>query len=263
MNLAFPTALLFILILPGFILRYTLVKGFRRWDNPVVVQALSDEIARSIIAAGVLHAIWASLVMDVLHQPIDFHSLILLLLSNFGAGNLELSHVVSSIADHPYPIFWYFTSLNLFAAISGSVTHHTIRYLKWDVRYKWARFNDEWYYLLTGEVINFDQKKRRNIAAVYLSAVVNQGDRSYLYQGEIMDWSYDRSGNLQWVLLMETLRRPFSPENDRPNLAPENTTSHENDGRFYAIYGDRFILRMSEIITLNLEYVILDLLTDQ
>lgn len=257
MNVAFSAVLLFILVLPGFLFRYTYARGGRRWDNPFAVQALSDEIPYSIFAAAVLHLVYASFIVHVLHIGIDLRSVFLLLIANFGKDSIALEHVVNSVVGHPYKIFFYFFILNLLSGGMGYLTHGFIRSRRWDIRYSSLRYNDEWYYLLKGEVLNFGRVERTEIAAVYLSAVVEQGSHCYLYRGEVIDWSYDRSGNLQWVVLRDAQRRLFGPDKDRkiPGEGSPGDPNYKADERFYPLLGHRFVLRLSEMSTLNLQFV--------
>jgi hypothetical protein len=124
-----------------------------------------------------------------------------------------------------------------------------VRYFQLDHQFQPLRFRDEWFYLLRGE--STPGSRRPDI--VYLSTVVTQGNDTYLYRGIITAYYYDRSGNLDRVVLWNAMRRPLSE--DRPSGVEHMAGGDE---RFYSVVGDRFVLKYSEMQTINIEGVSLE-----
>ncbi|HWW05449.1 hypothetical protein [Collimonas sp.] len=110
----------------------------------------------------------------------------------------------------------------------------------------WLRFNDApWYYLLTGA--DFDEERRPDLIAV--SAIVNVAGQAVLFTGILQDYFFDTNGNLDRLILQQVMRRPLVADK-------ENDATVEQDlARFYGVDGDYFVLRYSEAITLNVEYL--------
>ena len=103
-----------------------------------------------------------------------------------------------------------------------------------------------WYYLLTGADFADDDKPD----LISVSAVVNVAGEAILYTGTLDDFFLDEDGRLDRLILEQVMRRPMT--SDKSPDAPVDT---DPLARFYPIDGDYFVLRYSEAITLNVEYI--------
>lgn len=176
-----------------------------------------------------------------------------------GGGNDALfAACLSSVTKNYFGESLYLLSLYAFSAGLGYLVHFIVRSNHLDHKYKFIRFNNDWYYLLTGEILKFPNPSNgESVAAyddqlfVYLSTVVTYGQTSYLFRGIISDFWFDREGNLDRVLLEDVYRRRLS--DDRQSDQAHNAHAGE-DFRYYQVVGDRFIIRRSEMTTINLEY---------
>jgi hypothetical protein len=245
MELAFSALLLFALVLPGIIVRYTYTRGARSWIIPPSTQSLPDQIAYSFIGALILHMVWASLISlcsGIFQHRISLESILMLLLGTYGEDNERFPAVLNSIAGFPYQVTFYFLSLYLFSAILGYAAHETVRRQKWDRKYPLIRYDNPWFYFLTGEALEFAEYNLPKPDGVYLTAVVQQGQEDYLYRGIVDQFAFDKDGNLDRVLLIGAHRRLLS----------------KDDQKDYDIRGHFFILKYSEMHTINLEYVYKD-----
>jgi hypothetical protein len=101
-----------------------------------------------------------------------------------------------------------------------------------------------WYYLLSGA--DFDEGDVPDFIVV--SAIVDVAGAPYLYMGVLEDYFLNEEGGLDRLILQQVMRRPL-----RCDKLPEE--KDRNLARFYPIDGDYFVLRYSEAITLNVEYV--------
>jgi hypothetical protein len=80
-----------------------------------------------------------------------------------------------------------------------------------------------------------------------VAAVVNFGGRCYVVRGFVSDFFVKPTGELDRIVLEFADRRPLEADRDvSATDAPE---------RYYQIEGDSFVLRYSEAITLNVQYV--------
>jgi hypothetical protein len=97
-----------------------------------------------------------------------------------------------------------------------------------------------WYYLLR---VHAAQRQ----ADALVAAVVNFGGKCYVVRGFVAEFFVTPSGELDRIVLLLADRRPL--EADREPGDPDSAE------RYYAIEGDSFVLRYSEAITLNVQYV--------
>ena len=254
MSFAFPALLVFLLVLPGIILRYSYARGPWGWASPTSMRRVSEELAYGVAFALVLHAGWLLVVRGLGFEP-DVDSMLLLLVGNFGERSRYLDRVLASVPGHYSGVAGYLVSLYGASAVAGNLGHRAVRRLKLDHRTKTFRFDNYWYYMLTGEVLDFRENSAegRRVDGVYLSAVVDHGAGSYLYRGIVSDFTFDRDGALDTIVLADAHRRSLA--DDRAESGPPaGVGPSEPDERYYEIRGDFLILRYSELRTLNLDY---------
>jgi len=248
MSIAFPAFLIFLIVLPGIILRYAYLRG-RSISNPFVISSFTDEIAYGVFGAAILHTIWCASFWHLGH-PVDYKSVLVLLIGSYGEHQEYLKTAMSSMVSQVGWIAAYFLSLYVASGAIGLLAHELVRHFKLDHRFQLLRFRNEWYYLLSGEYAELPEQGSTAAQPdlVYLSTVVAQGSQTYLYRGYIADYYFDRSGNLDRVVLRDAMRRLLTE--DRPS-----GTEHAIDGdeRFYSIVGDRFVLKYSEMQTINIQ----------
>ena len=156
----------------------------------------------------------------------------------------------------------FFAGLYIYAIVCGWLIHLVVRSTRIDRKYQLLRFDNDWYYQFTGEVLDFpDYRSNRSsknsqpishsdVDGTLIAAVVELKERSYLYLGFYVDSFYDASGNLDRILLDGAKRRELSrdPEGEVDDM------SHLASTRYYPIKGNYLLLRMSEVKTLNLTY---------
>lgn len=254
MNIAFPALIIILLALPGAIFRYAYARGSWGWSSPISFRTVSDELAYSAVFAIGLHGFWLSFATRVGYRA-DFTSLVALLSGSYGPKGERYDRALASIADSPGAIAFYLLSLFFAAAISGRLAHHFVRRTGLDLKTQVFRFKNEWFYLLTGEVLSFSEisLKAREVDGVFLSAVVDHGKESYLYRGIVEDWSFDSSGDLDSIRLRFAHRRLLADDR-RDDSATQSGDYVAPDGRYYELRGDLFVLRYAHAKTLNLDY---------
>ena len=255
MNFAFPALLVFLLALPGIVFRYNYARGGWTWTSPTSLRRLSDEFAFGLILSIFIHASALSIVAALGFSP-DIRAVILFLTGHFGKDDRFLDDSVAAIGDHYVAVSAYFLSVYAFAAVAGYVAHQIVRKCKLDLSHRFFRFDNYWYYMLTGEVALFAENRADNEASetakpsgVYLSAVVTHGSASYLYRGIVVDWTFDAEGRLDTVAITDARRRDLGQDWRADNGWPEGV-----DPRYYDIVGDALILRCSEIQTINIDF---------
>lgn len=254
MNVAFPALIIVLIVLPGMIFRYTYARGSWGWSSPISFRTVSDELAYSAIFAVGLHFLWLLAAANWGYRA-DLSSLLALLSGNFGVRGQRYESSLRSISDHSTAIGIYFLSLFTVAAVAGRLAHQFVRWSALDLKTQVFRFRNEWHYLLTGEILSFKEVSiaPREIDGVFLSAVIDHGKESYLYRGIVEDWSFDRDGHLDTIRLRLTYRRVLSK--DRTTASETSAGTYvPPDERYYEVRGDLFLLRYSQVKTLNLDY---------
>jgi hypothetical protein len=254
MSFAFPALLAFLLVLPGIVLRYSYARGPWGWASPTSLRRVSEELAYGVAFALVLHAVWLALARGLGFHP-DVDAMFLLLVGNFGEGERHLDPVLTSVSGHYPLVAAYLVSLYGASAAAGNLGHRAVRRLRLDHLTRTFRFDNYWYYMLTGEVLDFRENagEGRRVDGVYLSAVVDHSSGSYLYRGIVSDFTFDRDGSLDTIVLADAHRRRLV--DDREEGAPRAPVGPMvPDDRYYEIRGDFLVLRYSELRTLNLDY---------
>lgn len=265
MNLVFQALVLLVLLLPGLIFRWAYMQG--GWRYPLgQLGPVAEQIPRSLVHAAWLNAVWAALVRGLTHlapqwtRPVDFQAAVYWITNNFGNDQVEFPRAVRSLTASPLHVLAYFLGLFALAWVAGRAANGLVRGLRLDRRYQWLRFDNEWHYILRGEVLDFSDYKRsagpsrmpfKDRQATIVVAIVETKSASFLYAGTLIDYFFDSAGELDRLLLAGALRRPISQ--DDPSSGDERT--YEQAGRWYPIKGDYLILHARDIKTLNVDYV--------
>jgi len=258
MNFAFSALVIFVLLLPGVVLNYTYSRGF--WtSSPVSIQNYTDQIAQALIGAIVLHFLWGGILAQ-LGYTFDLASILRLLLNSYGKDDQFFEQTIQSVTCCPNQIVLYIVSSTTLAALLGYAGHWIVRSLKLDRKIDFLRFNNDWYYLLSGEVLEFGDLKNfqdppPQIDGVFFSAVVQLGERDYLFRGIVADFSYDHTGQLDKIVLRFAHRRALGKDREPGQPRDPADLMYERDGRYYPIRGDFFVLKYKDIKTANVEYI--------
>ena len=239
MNLALPALIVFVVLLPGFIFRAGLM---RAESESLDFSPFGKVAADGIRYAVILHGLWL-LLASLLGQKFQP----LLMLQLLSSHPPTQAAATGAVASDSTSIAACFVTLLLVAYAVPVFIGFFIRKFKLDR--EGARFSSifrfydaPWYYLLTGA----DFAKRDEPDIIYVSAVVELAKDSFLYVGVLNDFYFDKDGQLDRLILQNVKRRPMSSDKHLNGNATD---------RFYPIDGDSFVLRYSEAITLNIQYV--------
>jgi len=249
MNIAFPALLIFLLFLPGFLLR----SSFRKTEKTQLdFKPLANITVVSVLLALSLHALWGWGYYFLCGNPLDYHTALTLVVGQRGEP-LELS--VAKAAESSPEIFIYFFSLTVFSWFPGSSARWAIIRWRWDQHPRLGallKFDTPWFYLFKG--YGFEKGKEPEL--VWVSAIADLDGGAYLYIGLLEDWFFDGSGNLERLVLSMVSRRRLTDDKKSGSGAGGGGDPAQEEGkRFYPVDGDYFVIRYAEIITLNIRYV--------
>lgn len=251
MEFAVSAVFLLVLLLPGFILQTAYTKGFWRWNSPTSTRSLTEQVPAAIVLASILHALWSA-AAALIGSPIDFKSVLMLVTGAYGHEEVYFERAFSALTDNSSKVFVYFASLYLIAAAFGYVSHLAVRKLGLDRTTRILRFNNPWFYLLSGEITQFKGSPYADeeVDGVLLTTIVHHTDGDYLYRGLVVDFFFDNEGALDRVLLTLAARRKLADDR-KPE---EEIGSPESEARYYVIDGDYLVLKYSEMTTINVDY---------
>lgn len=248
MNVALPAIVIFFVLLPGFIIRTRLKRAER---TSLDFSPFGEVVAEAVVWSVLAHCLWILLAYALAGQV--FQPLVLLKLLS-GAVTVQEGAAIAFAASFWWVTF-YFVSLLVAAFVFPIVSRAIITKYRLDrsgARFSYIfRFhNAPWYYLLTGADFADDDAPDM----VLISAIVEVAKDAVLYVGVLDEFYVDSEGQLDRLVLQNVARRPLS--RDKP-LAETNGEAGRNTeaSRFYEVDGDSFVLRYSEAITLNIQYV--------
>lgn len=247
----------------------------------------------------VLHSIFLSIIPGVCVQIIVFY--ILSEMNFFDIENIKIfniykdfsfleskeinSDTVKFFQDGLGKFILYSIIVFLFASLSGILSSKLLRFLKLDIKFKIFRFKNQWYYIFSGEVLNFEKfriaknvqfnelPENQNVLLTYADVLVsnNQGNRE-LYTGYVVDYdlNQDDISKLEKLYLLDAFRykKPNSSNyfeaNDKTSFSSTSESfriiqisneSYNSSRLRVSIPGDLLVLAGENIQNINLTYI--------
>lgn len=249
MNIAFVTLLIFILLLPGFLFISAYHSG--KFSRRYVKTSIFSDAARAIIPSIIFHGLAYVIIQrfSFFETNISLKSLGVLFL---GAKNdTIISNVFShNIGDFVPQIFIYIIISVLFGFFSGKLIVGAIRKYFLDLRFPFFRFDNEWYYALSGEILGWKENGgiqrykdfKNNDPAVFVDVLSNFGGKIYVYSGFVLDFYLDEDG-LDNLHLDNCYRREID--------APLN-----QDSSFVPMEGEIFLIPSETVLNVNISYYV-------
>lgn len=264
MNIAFPALVVFALLLPGFIAR----SRIKRVEATTLdYSPFGQTVTEAVIVSGALHILWIWLTKYSTGR--EFAPEVLFGL--FSAEPIAQAESLKTLASQAGEISCYFSTLIVFSILAPWAARYGITKLRLDrdganFSFLFRFHRAPWYYLFSRS--DLEAEEGRDLIAI--SAIVNVAGTAYLYSGLLEEYFCDQSGNLDRMVLRWVMRRTLDKDKkiaiplgsdtgeSSPQLAGQEVANLGEDSRFYPIDGDYFVLRYSETLTLNFEYLNLD-----
>jgi hypothetical protein len=233
-NIAFSAVVLALLLLPGALFRYMYLRGFFRRAS-VALNLLSDDLAWVLVSAIVVDALFVGITAP-LGWNVDYHALLPLLVGNFGKDAVYLDYLVTVMPEWIGRFVLGVALCSALGALLGFGLHALVRSRRWDRGF--LRFPNEWFYLFDANQNAVDDLKPNVLVVV---GVELKGE-TWLYRGFVRDWTLDRVGGLDRIVLEAAARRPMILE------------SADTLPAWYEIQTPFVILRFADTKTMAISY---------
>lgn len=263
MSLAFSSLVLFLLLLPGSIAsRFYFTGPFsKEWFKP----SLYDLVVAAIIPSLMLH----SLALWFIHWRyggiIDLSPFFLMIVGANSAPDVD--KMTTWMGMHWQQLLSYNFILWVAAALGGILIKGIVRGRKWDRKYAFFRFRNEFYYLVSGEILDFPHVpgKASDIRFAKVSALVSVGKGSIIYQGILMHYTLSKDEKIDSLYLKQASREWLQEDANAATTGPlaegENAGVDERGdfGESYPqlstdIAGDWVVLPFAKIDNLSITY---------
>jgi hypothetical protein len=248
MNLAFTTALLLFLLLPG--ATYRKFYFSEQFSKQFHKSSFIELILAGFLASLILHSVWVCMA-SLLGYPLDFHVIGMLLMSKDYP-----KEAFDNISSNLWCIIIYNSSLILTSAVLGLFSNFLIRKSNWklDRKFKLFRFQNYWHYVFFGEVFDFPRAEiglaNNSVAEIeltFIDVLVEIKDKSLVYQGILVDYELTREGSLDCIYLKGVKRSPL----DCLSNHVSERTLHQNS---LEIPGHMMVIPYNTVKNVNLTY---------
>lgn len=235
MDLALLPILIFFLLLPGLLFRrfyYT-----EEFSKEYFKESLPSFFLATAIPSCLIHLVCWQFV--TYWYDINVRILGVLVSGTDDPGQLE--EAFDGIIFYGLEIFWYFIFLAVFSSLLGKLCKFIVRKTKWDRTIKLFRFQNEWHYIFSGEVLDFPRVpgEATEIDFTYVDVLVEKEGDPIIYMGMLSDYVLSRDGGIDRIILSYVKRR---------FLSEDGSTD------YYVMPGAFFVIPFSKVLNIHLTY---------
>ena len=273
MNILFNALLISLLLLPGVILRLSylnIAHGKRTFKT-----TFAEELFISLILTFFIQFA-GYIIVRLLFIPVDEPTLFLLLINS----DKTLLHQLNPASIILF--FVYCTIAYLVSWFLGALLRTVAMKKFWDVTYPIFRLHNNWYYILRG-IIEEDEKGKKyfkRVKNVWVDILVENKEHSLIYSGFLFEFILSKEEGLDRLYLSGVRRRKFTDDkaegnkkgendtlptsekktdleviyNDKEIAENESITANDEDGRYYYMPGDTFVIPYAQIANINIFY---------
>lgn len=251
MNFLFTTVLVLLLVAPGlsFFRLYHAGRFSIRYSNLTI----TDQVFRSIVPGLLLQA---TMIWVINHWRPGGYTVRLDLLGTLLLGAKDDKTVRAAFGTLQANLgatILYEAGLLALGGIAGRLSRYVVRSLKWDRRFRWFRYDNEWHYLLTGEILETNDispivrlQEAKHIDFVVVDALVKLENGDMLYSGFLAGYELASDGGLRTIYIHSAQRKQLSIASEEGPVT----------GNYYPVDGDLLTLPYAQLLNLNLSYFI-------
>lgn len=251
MNIAIGALVLLLLVFPGILFRYGYLNG--PYSRKNFQSSITDEIVLSLIPAFLIQSAAYTIIEPILGFDINL-SLIFRIISDIKLiESPEYTNIEHSIV--------WFSIYNIvscsFGFLAGKIFRNMVFRYNWDTKYHSLRFNNEWYYLLSGRILDFPHNtgNSKEIDFVRVDALCESKDSTIIYSGILREFYLSKAEGLDRIYLTNVYRRKLEDDSPRELTVP---LENEFDNRYYKMPGDVFVIPYNQIKNINISYYIIE-----
>jgi hypothetical protein len=252
-NIAFITLVILVMAFPGYVLRASYYAG--TFTRTVLPKSWTDDIARAVLYSLPLHVV-AMAVFEILehwriiHTTLNFEIAYRVLVGQY---DQDLPMITRDLYANKLYLGMYYVSVLAGAFALGHLFRLIVWGGKWDVKLPWLlRYRNEWLYTLLGRDVPIPPKYKGGKVYVRIEALtkipMEEKGKGRLYRGFVEAFTTEDSGALRDILITGAERGKF-----------RNVLGTLNEQTFYwkpVSPGDLMILKYSEMLNLNITYLI-------
>ncbi|MGB3591475.1 MAG: hypothetical protein WBA16_07280 [Nonlabens sp.] len=233
MNIATVSLAIFILLAPAILARR--IYFTKELSKSFTSKNTLRELFSSVFLAGLLHSFWI-VVVQCCGYKIDFEIVFRLL---FDARSIT---DYTNITGNIYEVIAYFLSLTLLATIISYLFRNLVRVNAWDRQYSFLRYDNNWYYLFSGEVWDIPTYSESEITSAdidqrVVDILVNTDDGQTIYRGNLVDYQLNKDNGVDYIVLSYPRKK-------------------KNGEDLKLINSSYFVIPYKEIVNINLRYLI-------
>jgi len=252
MNIALATLTLLVILYPGFLFRrFYFTEEF---SKEYFKQSVTDLIFSSIVPGFLIHFVGYFLFLKG-RTEIDVFTIGTLLSGT--SDPVKVTQAFRAVYEKGPAILSYFTGVSIVGLVAGLVAKLIVRNFKLDRKYKLFRFQNEWHYIFSGEILDFPKVpgKADEVDFSYIDALVKTDEGTVIYSGLLAEYILTKEGGIDRLYLTEVKRRFLKDDiiHDADSLTDEPPLATP-DNRYYYLPGQFFIVPYSSIINLHITY---------
>jgi hypothetical protein len=250
MNIALTTISLLIFLLPGFLFRRFYYTG--EFSKEYFKENISDLIYAGIIPSFVIHFFGYWLFIHWKYD-IDIKTVGILLSGSSDVAKAESAF--SSLYKYSGQILCYFVGVGILGMLLGYTAKWIVRKNRLDTKINLFRFQNEWFYLFSGEILQFSKipgKNEEKIDFIYIDVLVGTHEGTIIYSGLLKEYMLSKSGGIDRLYLTEVKRRYL--KDDGAGKEDSSAAAKSSDERYYTLPGQLFIIPFANIINLHITY---------
>jgi len=141
--------------------------------------------------------------------------------------------------------------------VTGFLSKWVVRKLKLDRKIKLFRFQNEWHYIFSGEILDFPKVSGEadDIDCSYVDALVRTDEGTVIYSGLLTDYILTKEGGIDRIYLSSVKRRFLKDDIlNGPESQTEQKPEDPDDKRYYYLPGQFFIIPYNMVINLHITY---------
>lgn len=230
------------LVVPFFLFRRVYYAG--GFNSELYLISPFKSLIYAIIPGLILHAAYLIVIISFIPDFFNF-DMLSIAISNF-MKNIFLKDNIRIVA---FSLFHYNLFLWLFIIVIAYFSKFFVRFLRLDHKLSWLRFKNNWYYIFSGEILDFPEMPGhyKNVDFVWIDAMTKVHGDCMIYSGILVGYKIDQSStNLLTVSLAKPLRKFVH------NRVNKNYFKSKSEP--IKIPGDILILPYQEIYNMNISY---------